>query len=513
MQFKVDNDVKQEYLQTKPTATAESDVYVLKSFDDSEDKIGKQVYNFNHSELNEMFASLRNSSKRGVGKNKSILVTYVDFCISKRIVIHMENRARYIEIKKFVSQQATLNKYPSKEKLKEYTNMLYNEQDQLLMWLPFIGVRGRTKKGATMEEIINLTVDDVFRNEKKLILRNNDGATRELKDIDDFIFDLIQETYEQENYVENNGEMTDNPKVPEPRKSKINNDGEFSRYVFRVPGNNKHEKFNITLLDSRRKKIQRIINNRYITYTSLFQAGMIQLAINKYLEKGEVTKVDYVDICKKYNYGGEDPEKYWFHVEDLFYLLRELKSESLILSNVSNHDLRFELHNTDENNEQNQNELIDAISQLEIESLEEPVLTQNSEISEHRFNSKARSAAFRVTIKKLYNHTCAICFKSMRDPKGNPEVQSAHIYPKHLNGSDDLRNGLCLCRFHHWAFDVGWISVSDKYKVIVNEQLPNTEAYTEIMLYEGKTILLPDNEKYFPHAIFLKAHRELFGFR
>jgi predicted restriction endonuclease len=42
---------------------------------------------------------------------------------------------------------------------------------------------------------------------------------------------------------------------------------------------------------------------------------------------------------------------------------------------------------------------------------------------------------------------------------GKPEVQGAHIYPKGRDGSDDLRNGICLCRRHHWAMDAGWISI------------------------------------------------------
>lgn len=67
-EFKVDSEIKQEFLQEKPTKTAESDEYVLRDFDNYEDKVGKSVYNLNISELNEMFATLRNSSKRGAQK-------------------------------------------------------------------------------------------------------------------------------------------------------------------------------------------------------------------------------------------------------------------------------------------------------------------------------------------------------------------------------------------------------------------------------------------------------------
>ncbi len=329
-EFKVDNEIKQEYLNSKPTGTAESDTFVLREFDNYEEKVGKSVYNLSIPELNEMFAGLRNSSKRGVGKNKSILTNYIDFCITKKIVPHMENRAKYIDIEKFVARQAMLNKYPTKKQLRQYSDYLYNAQDQLLLWLPFIGVRGRTIKDATMEEIINFKIDDVFTNERKLILRQNNGKNRTLTNVDDFILDLIRETYEQKIYVENNGETTNNPRIPDPRQIKINNTGEsktgelIDKYVFRTPGKNKFEKFSISLFNSRMRKIQKILDNPYLTYTSIYQSGMLQMAMDIFNQKGELDKQDYIDVCDRFNYGTDNPARYWYSIKDLFEQYKEL---------------------------------------------------------------------------------------------------------------------------------------------------------------------------------------------
>jgi hypothetical protein len=323
IQFKVDNEIKQEYLNLKPTKTARSDMFVLRDFDGYEEKVGKSVYNLTIPELNEMFASLRNSSKRGASKNKSILVNYIDFCVTKKIVPHMENRAKYIDIENFVARQALLNKFVTREQMKNYQNRLYNAQDQLLIWLLYIGVRGRTVKEGTLEEVINLTIDDVFPFENRLILRQNDGKNRVLENVDDFIFDLIQETFEQEFYTENNGEMTNNPRIPEPRRSKINNTGEFARHVFRTPGKDKYEKFNLSLLNSRMRRIQKYVGNNYLTYSSLYFSGMLQMAKDIFIEKGELDKEDYIDICDRFNYGGNDPVQYWFVLKDLFEQYRQ----------------------------------------------------------------------------------------------------------------------------------------------------------------------------------------------
>ena len=44
------------------------------------------------------------------------------------------------------------------DKLNEYINILKNEQDKALLICPYYGMRGRTVKGGTLEEIINLQI-------------------------------------------------------------------------------------------------------------------------------------------------------------------------------------------------------------------------------------------------------------------------------------------------------------------------------------------------------------------
>jgi predicted restriction endonuclease len=100
----------------------------------------------------------------------------------------------------------------------------------------------------------------------------------------------------------------------------------------------------------------------------------------------------------------------------------------------------------------------------------------------------------------------------LHSPKGQPEVQSAHIYPKSEDGSDDIRNGLCLCRRHHWTLDVGWISLSDDHTVLVHPNLPEDEEYEFIRRFAGKRILLPLDERFAPDPMFMRAHRTLTKF-
>ena len=54
-------------------------------------------------------------------------------------------------------------------------------------------------------------------------------------------------------------------------------------------------------------------------------------------------------------------------------------------------------------------------------------------------------------VKQAYDYSCAICGAKRFSSIGQPEAEAAHIYLKSENGADDPRNGISLCKFHHWA--------------------------------------------------------------
>lgn len=143
---------------------------------------------------------------------------------------------------------------------------------------------------------------------------------------------------------------------------------------------------------------------------------------------------------------------------------------------------------------------------------EQPRLKEGLDLQTKQIKGRARRAAFAIDVKKLYGYQCAICGSELRTPDGKPEVQSAHIFPKGRDGRDDARNGLCLCRRHHWAMDVGWISIDDDYKILVRQDLPDHEDYSFIRRYEGEKIHLPALAEAAPDVMYLREHRKLRGF-
>lgn len=74
-------------------------------------------------------------------------------------------------------------------------------------------------------------------------------------------------------------------------------------------------------------RFKRWLGNPYLTYTSLRDSGMIQMAIDYYEEKGEVTREDYKYIYERFNYGAMLPDGYWHIVKSLCEYYRKLLNE------------------------------------------------------------------------------------------------------------------------------------------------------------------------------------------
>lgn len=155
-------------------------------------------------------------------------------------------------------------------------------------------------------------------------------------------------------------------------------------------------------------------------------------------------------------------------------------------------------------------EVEDEKSKLEEAIESEPELTENQPeyVDTQR---KVRNHAFRSLIRDTYDNTCAVCGNQRETPAGSPEVEAAHIYPKSEGGSDDIRNGLALCKLHHWAFDSGWLSFTDNHEILIADA-PDQNGYHEFKRLEGDSLHLPDEEDAHPHPMFLAKHREIYGF-
>lgn len=120
----------------------------------------------------------------------------------------------------------------------------------------------------------------------------------------------------------------------------------------------------------------------------------------------------------------------------------------------------------------------------------------------------ARSRAFRSLVKRAYDQKCAMCGGGLINVLGNSEIEAAHIIGRGALGSDDVRNGLALCRAHHWAFDQGMICVSEQSTVMVKPELYSKAENATLKLIDGNKISTPKEHKFFPEPSALAWHRK-----
>ena len=147
----------------------------------------------------------------------------------------------------------------------------------------------------------------------------------------------------------------------------------------------------------------------------------------------------------------------------------------------------------------------------QIDSLGSSINKKEADIDYREARRRERDHTFAQMVKKAYQEKCAVCGKRRASPDGNPEAEAAHIHPKGEGGPDDIQNGIALCKLHHWAFDSGWISLTEDYEVVVRDR-PERDGYSDLIGYEGTDLHLPDDSDKQPQVDYIIRHRELHGF-
>lgn len=132
--------------------------------------------------------------------------------------------------------------------------------------------------------------------------------------------------------------------------------------------------------------------------------------------------------------------------------------------------------------------------------------------------SVIRTRGFRQAVIEAYDYKCAICGLKINSLKDNSwEVEAAHIVPNSEKGKDDILNGLSLCHLHHWAFDAGWVTLQDNFKIQVSSKVNSLPSdfgkmrdYDFIRGFsnENSNILLPERKEIYPHQKAISWHRE-----
>lgn len=137
----------------------------------------------------------------------------------------------------------------------------------------------------------------------------------------------------------------------------------------------------------------------------------------------------------------------------------------------------------------------------------EVLASEEQNVEDTRGASLFNSDSFRDFVMLAYGYKCAITgivigYKNLLN------LEAAHIQPKAQAGTFLPCNGIALCRDMHWAFDKGFITISDELKIIVHKEMQNSI----LMKYSNQKIFTPVDPYFQPEKKFLKHHREnIFG--
>lgn len=147
------------------------------------------------------------------------------------------------------------------------------------------------------------------------------------------------------------------------------------------------------------------------------------------------------------------------------------------------------------------NEPIEKSSKIDIENL--PLGRERETMIKARVNQ----SFFRSTILSSYNLKCCITGLSIPD-----FLVASHIVPWSKDEKIRLNphNGLCINSIHDKAFDKGFITVTEDYKIKISKYLSDykkEEAVSDFFLkFENQSIILPD--KFLPERAFLEYHHQ-----
>ncbi len=109
-----------------------------------------------------------------------------------------------------------------------------------------------------------------------------------------------------------------------------------------------------------------------------------------------------------------------------------------------------------------------------------------------------RDQAFRRVVLRVYDYRCSACgLRVVVDDL--ILVEAAHLVPFNISKDDDPRNGLALCRNHHWAMDRGLIAPSSSMDWRVSSALDDRiEGQRSMLELRGRKIILPRPQQFYP---------------
>jgi len=132
------------------------------------------------------------------------------------------------------------------------------------------------------------------------------------------------------------------------------------------------------------------------------------------------------------------------------------------------------------------------------------------EYRERTMKTRVGQYFFRLTVLNSYGNCC--CVTGLAKPE---LLVASHIKPWSVSDEKTERtnpkNGLCLNPIHDKAFDKGFITIDENYRIVISQRIKDVEMDSAtrkwFMGYENQQIKLP--EKFRPGKDFIQYHNDM----
>ena len=350
--------------------------------------------------------------------------------------------------------------YLSDKKISDIIDSCINPQDSVIVQLLFEGVAGNN-----LSEILNLKLTDV--QEGSILKLNDNGKYREVK-VSQKCIELIYKAYNQEEYqfgLNKKGNVI---------KQKLISNGCVIKCT--AKGRVKGELSSYQLINERLKDISKSLKIPQFKSKYIIDCGIIASAKDIYVNNGYLTeKKALQQITKQFKLSKYKNKSYEYYPPKL----RQLISADNI---YNTYNLKF---------------YVNDIEPFKL--VDESLKHMDSNIKE--IAKRIRQAEFRDEILLNYSERCSITNETTKGV-----LEAAHIQ-NYINAeSHHPQNGILFRVDFHKLFDIGLISISDDYKLIVSPKV-NSNYY---LSFQGKKLHLPDNKSCHPSKLALQFHRNKF---
>lgn len=116
------------------------------------------------------------------------------------------------------------------------------------------------------------------------------------------------------------------------------------------------------------------------------------------------------------------------------------------------------------------------------------------------FNSRT----FHDFVMNAYHNLCAITHRAI-SYNGFSNLEAAHIMPRAHNGVYLPCNGIAMSKDMHFAFDKGFFTIDENYKILVHPDVERVGSYLND--YNKTSMYLPREPFFQPRQEFLEYHR------